>query len=204
MRLARRSPPERVSARAGDGERPSPSVAAPDAQGAGIHMLDLVTGQRLWHAGHTDSDADLKLASMTRAIPTQIRVIDMNGDGRADRMYASDLGGQLWRFDIINGEVPDRQLRDVAIRLEHFREIVSRVQRMRRDAGLDVTDRIEMQWWSEDREVRAAFTAHHGLIASELLASSISESDTPLPGVIDLGDREIAIEISPVRAGEGR
>ena len=80
--------------------------AAPDAQGAGIHMLDLVTGQRLWHAGHTDSDADLKLASMTRAIPTQIRVIDMNGDGRADRMYAADLGGQLWRFDIINGEDP--------------------------------------------------------------------------------------------------
>jgi type IV pilus assembly protein PilY1 len=77
--------------------------ATPDAQGAGIHMLNLVTGARLWHAGHTDSDADLKLSSMTRAIPTQIRVVDMNGDGRADRMYAADLGGQLWRFDIRNG-----------------------------------------------------------------------------------------------------
>ncbi|HEX6145632.1 MAG TPA: class I tRNA ligase family protein, partial [Acidimicrobiia bacterium] len=82
------------------------------------------------------------------------------------------------------------------------REIMSRVQRMRRDAGLDVTDRIEMKWWSEDREVRAAFAAHDDLIASELLASSISQSDSPLPAVIDLGDREVAIEISP--AGEGR
>ena len=47
--------------------------------------------------------ADLKLAKMTRAIPTRIKVIDINGDGLADRMYASDLGGQLWRFDITNG-----------------------------------------------------------------------------------------------------
>ena len=51
----------------------------------------------------TDTDADLKLDTMTRSIPTRIRVIDMNGDGFADRMYASDLGGQLWRFDVSNG-----------------------------------------------------------------------------------------------------
>jgi type IV pilus assembly protein PilY1 len=34
-------------------------------------------------------------------------VIDFSGDGFADRMYASDLGGQVWRFDILNGEQPD-------------------------------------------------------------------------------------------------
>ena len=79
---------------------------SPDAQGAGIHFLDLVSGERLWHVGGSDSDGDLKLASMTRAIPTQIRVIDMSGDGRADRMYAADLGGQVWRFDISNGQAP--------------------------------------------------------------------------------------------------
>jgi type IV pilus assembly protein PilY1 len=76
-----------------------------DAQGAGIHILDLESGARLWRAG-ADAGADLQLASMTRAIPTQIRVIDVSGDGQADRMYASDLGGQLWRFDITNGETP--------------------------------------------------------------------------------------------------
>jgi type IV pilus assembly protein PilY1 len=79
--------------------------ATADAQGAGIHILDLESGQRLWRAGR-DAGADLQLASMTRAIPTQIRVIDMSGDGQADRMYASDLGGQLWRFDITNGATP--------------------------------------------------------------------------------------------------
>ncbi len=81
--------------------------SSPDALGAGIHMLDLHTGERLWRAG-ADAGADLVLngsgRAMTRAIPTQVRVIDMNGDRRADRMYAADLGGQVWRFDITNGE----------------------------------------------------------------------------------------------------
>jgi type IV pilus assembly protein PilY1 len=77
--------------------------ATADATGAGVHVLDLMSGSTLWYAGHTDTSADLKLDTMTRAIPTRVRVIDMNGDGFADRMYASDLGGQLWRFDISNG-----------------------------------------------------------------------------------------------------
>jgi type IV pilus assembly protein PilY1 len=77
----------------------------PDAEGAGIHMLDLVSGAELWRAG-PDAGADLQLAGMTRSIPTRILVIDMSGDGLADRMYASDLGGQLLRFDISNGQTP--------------------------------------------------------------------------------------------------
>jgi type IV pilus assembly protein PilY1 len=80
-------------------------TAAPDVSGAGIYMLDLVSGAELWRAGR-DAGADLQLASMTRSIPTQIRVIDMSGDGLADRMYASDMGGQLLRFDISNGQTP--------------------------------------------------------------------------------------------------
>jgi type IV pilus assembly protein PilY1 len=30
-------------------------------------------------------------------------VLDTNGDGFADRMYVGDLAGQVWRFDITNG-----------------------------------------------------------------------------------------------------
>jgi type IV pilus assembly protein PilY1 len=43
---------------------------------------------------------------MTRAIPSAIRVLDMSGNGFADRMYAADLGGQVWRFDITSGQNP--------------------------------------------------------------------------------------------------
>ncbi len=75
-----------------------------DNAGAGISMLDLLTGERLWRAGR--SDADLELSTMTRAMPSQIRVIDFSGDGFIDRMYAIDVGGQLFRFDIFRNEAP--------------------------------------------------------------------------------------------------
>ncbi|MGB7216976.1 MAG: hypothetical protein WBE98_18300, partial [Gammaproteobacteria bacterium] len=37
------------------------------------------------------------------------KVIDLDGDGFADRIYAADMGGQVWRFDIFNGR-PASQL----------------------------------------------------------------------------------------------
>jgi type IV pilus assembly protein PilY1 len=80
--------------------------STPDAEGAGIYMLDLQSGEVLWRAGR-DAGANLQLADLTRSIATQIRVIDLTGDGLADRMYASDMGGQILRFDIFNGKSPD-------------------------------------------------------------------------------------------------
>lgn len=81
--------------------------STPDLEGAGIYMLDLETGATIWRAGR-DAYADLVLPRMTRSIPNQVRIIDLNGDGFADRMYTADLGGQIWRFDIANGMVPNK------------------------------------------------------------------------------------------------
>lgn len=82
---------------------------AADGSGAGIYILDLISGTQLWRAG-ADIGADLQLAvsgrEMDRAIPNEVRVIDLSGDGYADRMYATDLGGQVWRFDVTNGQDP--------------------------------------------------------------------------------------------------
>ncbi|HNP37141.1 MAG TPA: PilC/PilY family type IV pilus protein [Woeseiaceae bacterium] len=79
----------------------------PDLDGAGIYMLDLETGDAIWRVGR-DSYADLVAPGMTRSIPSMVRVIDLSGDGYADRMYAADLGGQIWRFDISNGKRPNQ------------------------------------------------------------------------------------------------
>jgi len=78
----------------------------PDGEGAGIYFLDLESGEVLWRAS-SDAGAELTLQDMTRAMPNQIRVVDFNGDGFGDRMYASDLGGQIWRFDIFSGNAPN-------------------------------------------------------------------------------------------------
>jgi type IV pilus assembly protein PilY1 len=79
--------------------------ATPDTAGVGIHMLDLETGTEIWRAG-PDPGADLRLRNMTRSFPSALRVVDLDGNGVADRIYAADVGGQLWRFDLFPGQVP--------------------------------------------------------------------------------------------------
>lgn len=82
----------------------SNATAQNDTTGRAIFMVDANTGAKLWQAGPTGSangaNPDLLLTSMTNSIPADINVIDMNGDGYADRMYAADMRGQVWRFDI--------------------------------------------------------------------------------------------------------
>lgn len=88
---------------AGNQDNPGYST---DGTGNAVFMLDAFSGDLLWSAGPTDAN-DLQLAQMTNAIPAAIRVIDLNNDGFADRMYAGDMGGQVWRFDIFNGQGRD-------------------------------------------------------------------------------------------------
>lgn len=72
-----------------------------DSVGNAIYILDLDTGARLWSV--SNSDATLVDARMTHSIPASVAVLDTNNDRLADRLYASDTGGRVWRFDIING-----------------------------------------------------------------------------------------------------
>jgi type IV pilus assembly protein PilY1 len=81
----------------------NPTYTTQDTVGMGLYMLDAVSGAVLWSAGLTGSGADLQLARMDHAIASDVAVLDTNGDGYADRMYVGDLAGQLWRFDITNG-----------------------------------------------------------------------------------------------------
>jgi len=72
-------------------------------KGAGVYMVDALTGALIWRAG-SDSGANLRLDEMRHSITGEVRAIDLTGDGFADRMYAADLGGRIWRFDIFNGK----------------------------------------------------------------------------------------------------
>lgn len=84
-----------------------------DATGNRVFMVDAKSGALLWYAGGSGSGANLVLdgsttpgSNMNNSIPADIRVIDMNNDGFADRMYAGDMGARVWRFDITNGNQP--------------------------------------------------------------------------------------------------
>lgn len=39
-------------------------------------------------------------SSLARSVPSQLAVLDVDGNGYADRIYALDISGRAWRFDI--------------------------------------------------------------------------------------------------------
>jgi type IV pilus assembly protein PilY1 len=81
-----------------DPNNDSPGYNAADSVGNHVYMLDALTGTRLWSAG--SSGATFNNSRMDHAIPSPVNVMDIDGNGYADRMYVGDMAGQLWRFDI--------------------------------------------------------------------------------------------------------
>lgn len=69
-------------------------VVSPDTKGRGIYIIDAETGSLVWRYTHAEN------ADMGYAIPSDIARVDTDGDGYIDRLYAGDLGGRIWRFDI--------------------------------------------------------------------------------------------------------
>jgi type IV pilus assembly protein PilY1 len=81
------------------------TASSTDGSGNSIYILDMLTGDLLWRASNSGADQNFSTAnwSMDYSIPADIRVVDIDGDSFGDRMYAADMGGQVWRFDISNG-----------------------------------------------------------------------------------------------------
>ncbi len=71
-----------------------------DQVGNTIYMLDAETGELLWDA-HTHAnlsgseDSDMSAAFAADVIP-----IDRDNDALTDLLYAADINGRLWRFDL--------------------------------------------------------------------------------------------------------
>lgn len=78
-------------------------AAGPDSVGNAIFMVDPLTGQRLWWASNASgTGAYLQLQKMNFGIPSDLTLLDTDGDGSTDRFYVGDMGGQLWRIDLDN------------------------------------------------------------------------------------------------------
>jgi isoleucyl-tRNA synthetase len=77
------------------------------------------------------------------------------------------------------------------------REIVKALQGLRRDAGLDVSDRIRLTWESPSPAVAAAFTHHQAWIAAEVLASAVERA----PGGTDVEIDGESLTATVTRAG---
>ena len=85
-----------------------------DNVGNAIYMIDITDGSVVWSAGdsnihdlvlNTSSNAEAN-ATMMHSIPAPVNGVDLTGNGLVDRIYAVDMGGRLWRFDVDN-EAPN-------------------------------------------------------------------------------------------------
>jgi len=59
--------------------------------------VDLLTGARGWRYSHAED------ASMSYSIPSDVATVDTDADGKIDRLYVGDMGGQMWRFNVKDG-----------------------------------------------------------------------------------------------------
>ncbi len=67
-----------------------------DSVGNTLFIVDAEDGDLLWSARSNMPNA----GDMDFSFPGDLRIIDIDGDTFADRIYAGDMGGQLWRFDL--------------------------------------------------------------------------------------------------------
>lgn len=90
-----------------------------DAMGRGIFILDAFTGVRVWNAkpsasatscSGTATQATCSVAGMNYSIPSDLTMLDRDNDGKIDRLYATDVGGNVWRVDFepTAGNTPDK------------------------------------------------------------------------------------------------
>lgn len=69
-----------------------------DTMGRGIFILDAVSGNLVWSACGTG--CTLVVPGMAYSIPSDITLVDRNNDGKIDRLYVGDMGGNMWRVDL--------------------------------------------------------------------------------------------------------
>lgn len=64
--------------------------------GRAVYAIDLATGDKLWEYKGGGLDDSQYLNFSLAGAPT---AVDYDWDGYIDRVYAADVGGQLWKFD---------------------------------------------------------------------------------------------------------
>lgn len=78
-----------------DTNQDSLNPASTDSIGRGVYMADVLTGSYVWWKSYPAG-----VTSMTHSIPSDVTKLDMDGDGRVDRLYVGDMKARMWRFDI--------------------------------------------------------------------------------------------------------
>ena len=76
-------------------------LGSSDSSGAGIYIVNANTGALIYSATPAaNSTTNLQVSTMLDSMPGGVATLDSDGDGKVDRIYASDTGGNIWRMDL--------------------------------------------------------------------------------------------------------
>lgn len=72
--------------------------------GNAIYMVNAVNGKLIWSASDASSNSGAAshdtVSNMKWSIPSDVAAVDLDVDGFIDALYATDLGGQIFRVDL--------------------------------------------------------------------------------------------------------
>ncbi len=93
---------------------------------------------------------------------------------------------------------------DPALRREGWaRDIVSRLQQVRRQLDLDVTDRILVYWWSDHSEAEHVLSEYSTFIAAEVLAEVVARDSAPAGETLVFDGHALSLRVVPTRRPDG-
>jgi isoleucyl-tRNA synthetase len=90
----------------------------------------------------------------------------------------------------------DTHLDDDLVREGLMREVVSRLQRIRKDSGLEVTDRVTVALGTADEQLKLALEEHSARIADEVLAASLEISADVAGDALDVDGHALSVTLT--------
>lgn len=91
-----------------DVNKSAQGLGANDSTGRGIYIVNAETGALVFSATPAaTSTTNLQVTGMADSMPGSVATLDSDGDGKTDRIYAGDTGGNIWRMDLPNATKSD-------------------------------------------------------------------------------------------------
>ncbi|MFN5377845.1 MAG: isoleucine--tRNA ligase [Ignavibacteria bacterium] len=112
-------------------------------------------------------------------------------------IISEDIEGWLVASDGGLTVALDTELDEHLMREGLAREFVSRLQKIRKESGYEVTDRVEVHYCADD-ETSAALEAMRSYIGMETLAESLERGEQPLGVDLEINGRHVNVRVQRV------
>jgi len=141
------------------------------------------------------ADAATLVSELRTSGSVTLTVDDVSVVLTADDIVVTETPREGWSVASADGETLalDLAITPELRALGLVREAVRLVQEARKSAGLDVSDRITLEWQATSDESAAAVREHASTLAREVLALDITEADGSTKGWHDTSDAELGL-----------